>query len=358
MRISPVTNFNINNRNTSFKSASMPAREAENFLRNPSLINESHFKDGIIHTGLAKLNYYYPENAQNLKKLYRYVISTLRIESPQRRPDIAIREGLRNNNAEYLRILIDEMGVIPMDPKGEVPVDILIMGKESPDRNIRNLFDDEYLRRKTSVLGWGAWDDNRKPYEIIEGVDIFREMFEEFNRGTVTDLYSGIYPDFFEGDWNTPENRNALEELFNKTEKSNASSLLANTNIQQETLDSAKKIIEQDEENYGLVTINSIMKIVNDPNFRTIKDISLNISGSKILHLLAEIYINQNDKTEMKMLDYIIKSCELADYNFDITNDFGETALDKAMEANSVPLIEVLRPRCRDCGYKSNGWKD
>lgn len=338
MRISPITNTFTNNRNTSFKSTAMPAREAEKFLKNPKLINESHFKDGIIHTGLAKLNYYDSENVSNLKKLYRYVISTLRIESPERRPDIAIREGLKNCNSEYLRILIDEMGVIPMDPEGNVPVDVLVMGKESPDRNIRNLFDDEYLRRKTAVLGWGAWDENRKPFEIIEGIDIFRQ--------------------FFEKGWNTPENKEALEELFNRTEKSNVSTVLANKGVQQETLNSAKKIIEQDEENYGLVTLNSILKIVSDPNFKTIKDESLNISGSKILHLLAEIYINPNDRMEMQVLNYIIKSCELAGYNFDITNDFGETALQKAMEADSVPLIEALIPRSRDFGRRSNGWKD
>lgn len=338
MRILPTTNTFTNNRNTSFKSTGMAAREAENFLRNPKLINESHFKDGIIHTGLAKLNYYDSANASNLKKLYRYVISTLRIESLERRPDVAIREGLKNGNAEYLRILIDEMGVIPMDPQGNVPVDILLSGKESPNRNIRNLFDDEYLRRKTAVLGWGAWDENRKPYEIIEGVDILRE--------------------FCEGRWNTPENRNAIDELYNISEKSNISTFLANKNIQQETLNTAKKIIDQDEENYGLVTLNSILKIVSNPNFKNIKDISLNISGSKILHLLAEIYINPNDRTEIQVLNYIIKMCELAGYNFDITNDFGETALQKAMEANSVPLIEALRPRSRDFGRISSEWGD
>ena len=41
-------------------------------------------------------------------------------------------------------------------------------------------------------------------------------------------------------------------------------------------------------------------------------------------------------------MNSIMKQCRKKNYNFDIKNDFGETALDKAREAESTPLIEAL----------------
>lgn len=304
MRILPITNSQTNIK-PAFKQFGSTAYEAEMILNNYKKVTSYHFLNGGIHNGLAQLDYTITKNAQNLKKLYSYAISILRVESHERRPDIAIRLGLVNNNYPYLRILIDEMGVIPIDPMGEIPTDILITGKTHPDRRIRELFDDEYLRRKTSVLGWGAWDENRLPYEIIEGKDIFDEMM------------------------NRPKSINQIKLPPRRINR--------DTVIQQ-----VKSIINADEENYGYVSLPSIYNIVKDSNFSLIKNEPLNISGSKILHLLSEIYINPNNEREIQILKEIINECKNINYNFNITNDFGETALDKAREAENRTLMKLL----------------
>jgi len=307
MRIAPITNP-TNCKRPSFGYIDPLVKEAQYYLNHCNLVTAEMFQSGRIHKGLAKLDYLSAENRKKLADLYRHVISNLRLENYERRGDIAIREGVRNGNYPYLELLMDKMGVIPIAPDGEIPSDIIIEGKCHPDLQIRQLFDDEYLRRKTSVLGWAAWDENRSPFEIIEGRDIFAAMMSENN----INRFDGV--------------------------------MKPKTIDKRPVIEFAKKIIEKDEENFGTAKIETIFKIVSQPEFEYIKDDSLNISGSKILHLLAEIYINPNNKTDMFYLKSIIKSCRLIGYDFDIKNDFGETALDKAREAECKPLIEALLP--------------
>ena len=67
---------------------------------------------------------------------------------------------------------------------------------------------------------------------------------------------------------------------------------------------------------------------------------SLNISGSKLLHLLAETPIKVENIQE---LSSITSECLKIGYNFNIKNNFGETALDKAKEAENNLLVTVLK---------------
>ncbi len=298
MKILPVTNQYNNN----FKSNYL-AQEARQILRNPSLFRRELFRDGLIYKDLAKFDYYNRLNYEGLYNAFRYATNALKVRDEELRPDIAILEGIKNNNVEYLRILMEQRELLPFQPDGEISVKVLLEGKNHPNPNIRSFFEDRYLEKRSLNREILAMQEEPPAYTIIEGSDIYREMM-------------GIKkPDL-------------LNEFFKETSDM--------------WLNRAKELISHDEDNFGEVRIATIEKIVNHEAFDSIKNESLNISGSKILHLLAEIYINPNNTEEMELLNSIMKQCRKKNYNFDIKNDFGETALDKAREAESTPLIEAL----------------
>lgn len=306
MRILPITNQN--NRNT-FKSNYF-AQEAKLILRNPCMLRKELFSDGIslLYKELAKFDYYNRLNSDSLFKVFQYATNALRVRDEELRPDIAILEGIRNNNVEYLRVLMERRELIPMQPDGEISVDVIMKGRNHSNPNIRSFFDDKYLEKKTYYRDMLEIEETPPAYTIIEGSDIFEEMMG----------------------FQKPDLRSEF--------------LKSTSNL---WLNRTKQAISDDEERFGSVRLATLERIVHHDGFEAIKDESLNISGSKILHLLAEIYINPNSTEEMELLDSIMKKCRNINYNFNITNDFAETALDKAREAENTPLIEALEKEYR-----------
>ena len=301
MRILPITN-QYNNKNT-FKSNYL-AEEAKKILRNPSLFRREVFRNGLIYKDLAKFDYYNRLNYEGLFNAFKYATNVLKVRDEELRPDIAISEGIKNNNVEYLRILMEERELVPFQPDGEISVDVILEGRNHPNPKIRSFFEDRYLEKRSYNREILALQEEPPAYTIIEGSDIFRKMM-------------GI------------PKQDLLNEFF-----------ISTTNMWHNR---AKELISNDEEKFGEVRIATLERIVSHESFNSIKNESLNISGSKILHLLAEIYINPNNLDEMELLNSIMKNCRRVNYNFDIKNDFGETALDKAREAESTPLIEALK---------------
>lgn len=302
MRILPITNQN--NRNT-FKSNYF-AREAKLVLRNPCWLRKELFSDGIslFYKELAKFDYYNRFYSDGLFKMFQYASNTLRVRDEELRPDIAILEGIRNNNVEYLRVLMERRELVPLQPNGEVSVDVILEGRNHSNPDIRSFFDDRYLEKKTYNRDMLRIEETPPAYTIIEGSDIYREMM-------------GIQKPDLRGEF-----------------------LKSSSNL---WLNKAKQKISNDEDMFGAVKLSTLERIVNHDSFEFIKNESLNISGSKILHLLAEIYINPNNKEEMELLDSIMAKCRKVNYNFNITNDFGETALDKAREAESDVLVQRIK---------------
>lgn len=301
MRILPITNQN--NKST-FKSNYF-ANEAKFALRNPCWLRKEVFGDGItlFYKELAKFDYYNRLNSDGLFKMFNYATNILRVRDEELRPDIAILEGIKNNNVEFLRVLMERRELVPLKPDGEISVDVIMEGKNHPNPQIRSFFDDRYLEKKSYNRDMLRIEETPPAFEIIEGRDIFNAQMDIKK------------PDI-------------LGEFFKETSDA--------------WLDRTQQLISKDEDQFGEVRLATLEKIVHHESFKAIKDESLNISGSKILHLLAEIYINPNNTEEIELLNSIMLQCRKINYNFNIKNDFGETALDKALEAENEPLIKAL----------------
>ncbi|MCM1338685.1 MAG: hypothetical protein NC191_03335 [Muribaculaceae bacterium] len=282
----------------------MSRKEAQAMLDNYENVTREDFKDGYIHTGLAKLpfNWLYSlrngyhdgqdikdiidRNKKNIKNLYVHALIDLGMKVEELRLDIAFNEAIIKNNSQLLKIMYQEMEMRPIASDGSFDEKVMIEGYRWKNRyeknfgyHVEGLFEDSYeLRRKKNI-------------------------------------YGNYIPPMKE----TPTSSTILEHT--------------------------KKIIAQDEKSSGQVSIESIYKIVSNPDFAKIKDESLNSSGSRILHILAETPFDPNNKKEALLIRNIIKRCTEAKYNFNIEDDFFETAEDKAIEAENTYLAQLLSKR-------------
>lgn len=100
-----------------------------------------------------------------------------------------------------------------------------------------------------------------------------------------------------------------------------------------------KDIYEQE----GMFTLKQISDIVNYPNFEKIKDEKYNIIGENIGHFLAETFIDENNQEEFRMLNQIFKRLEECGYDFNSTDDFGITPLEKAKDCQNKVIEYSLR---------------
>ena len=129
-------------------------------------LKENLFKFGLIHTGLAQLDYSDYETRQKLRQLYKFAANDLRLKDNEIEAHKAISEGLKQNNLEYLKVLMDERELTPQLPDGEMSVSVIVEGKNHPNPKIRSLFDDNYLLRKTINRPSLEAEDARKTTEF------------------------------------------------------------------------------------------------------------------------------------------------------------------------------------------------
>ncbi len=293
MKISPITNQYNNNQN-SFKSANTTRLILNNF----DMATKEFFQSGIFYKELAKIDYSNAVNRTQLFNLFKHATNVLKIDDKDLHADTAILEGIRNNNVDYLKVLMEGRELVPVQSDGEVSVDVILEGRNHSNPQIRSFFEREYLEKRAVNRELLAMEEAPKLFQIYEGRDIFNSIM-------------GI---------------NKKEPVFEKNND--------------ETLKNIKTRIEMDEENFGQVQLSTLEKIVNLPGFEYVKNESLNVSGSKLLHLLAETPINRH---ELPIFNSIINKCRIIDYDFSITNDFGETAFDKAKEAENYLFLRYFR---------------
>lgn len=295
MKILPITNQQNKN---SFKSANT----ARFMLSHYEMTTKANFQSGNLYHELAKLDYSDSVNRKGLYNLFRHATNVLRMSDSDLRTGLAIFAGIRNNNVNYLRVLMEERELIPVQPDGSISTAVIIAGQQHPNPQIRRFFDEDYLLKRAENRELLRMEEAPKPYELYEGRDLFDDIFD------LTVL--------------TKRNQPVRDSYKDKM------------------LNDVKKRIEMDEEQFGQVQIETLDKIVHLPDFSSIMNESLNISGSKLLHLLAETPIKVENIQE---LSSITSECLKIGYNFNIKNNFGETALDKAKEAENNLLVTVLK---------------
>lgn len=295
MRISPIANTPITTK-PAFKQKVKPKvlkkEEAQILLNNYESITRKHFKDGYIYSGIAKLNFCKCEedgrqNIENFKKLYTHTLINLGLRVEELRLDVAFDEGINNSNYDFLKLMVEDMKMLPIKPDGKINHHVYYEGYRA----------------------------------------------EGMYRGYIKSLL-----------------KNAGREIpFDKKLFGNYVPQVRDNSAKTAFLNQTKDMINQDEENKGIVSVNTIYNIVSNPDFNKIKDESLNISGSKILHILAESSFDANNQQETTLVENIIQKCSDLGYDFNIKNDFGETALDKASEAENKFLIDLLNKRRTEC---------
>lgn len=292
-----------------------------------ALKNYLFARNGLVHTGLAQLDYSNPSMWKKLSQMYRFLINQVKMKDVETRPDVAFMEGIKNNNPTFIAVLMEDREMLPYKPNGEISVDVIVEGKNHPNPAIQCLFDDNYLLKKTYNRELLTEEERGPLFETFDLSAMYRRPSEA--ELALRDYIESAPPRY-------------SKALSNSMQKHNVNALSAPVLSNGQILSKVKNIIETDEENFGLVRLSTINDIVQSPDFAKVQHESLNITGSKILHLLAEIYINPNSYVETKMLNRIIQQLKVYNYNFDITDDFGETALKKAMVAENIALIKEL----------------
>lgn len=282
MRISPVTNPQILYKPVFAQKGkpSLSKADAQILLNNYESITREHFKDGLIHIGIAKLDFSLKNNINNLKDLYKHTLIDLGMKAEELRTDIAIKEALKQDNYRLLKLLLIDMEMLPITPQKKVDENLIFKG----------LYDKQ-----------------------IEGV---HELFK-FARKR-----AGYMDSFFK---------------YEPPVKDNSAKIVLINQI--------KDMINNDEESDGIVSLDTIYEIVSNPDFTKIKDERLNISGSKILHILAESSFDSEKEEDVQLVKNILQKCSYADYDFDIKDDFGETAFTKAKESGNSLLADLINKR-------------
>ncbi|MCM1003168.1 MAG: ankyrin repeat domain-containing protein [Candidatus Gastranaerophilales bacterium] len=292
-----------------------------NFLKN-GLFN----REAVIYKGLTQHDYNDKELCKQLGDMFRHLSNNVKMKDEEMRTDIAFREAIRNNNPTFLRVIMDDRELIPKTPDGEIAFDIIAEGKAHHNPQIRCFFDDRYLLKKANNRELLEEEERGPAYQIFTMSDLYRSdaLIDEMEK-----MIESMPPRYSKALSNAMKNHNVTS--FSKADP-----------LGYRFFTSVKAAIDKDEEDFGQVRISTISNIVKYPEFSIIKNKSLNISGSKVLHLLAEININPNNANEQRLLKEIISELENCHYDFNAVDDFGETALKKAVEAENVLLVRAL----------------
>ena len=92
----------------------------------------------------------------------------------------------------------------------------------------------------------------------------------------------------------------------------------------------------------GTFTLEQIKDYLNFGKLDLVKNEPLNILGDRIVHFLPEITGCDKDYNIMKDVNDIFETLKKNDFDFDVLNDIGDSALKKAVEAENVPIVNML----------------
>ena len=309
-------------------------------------LKENLFKFGLIHTGLAQLDYSDYETRQKLRQLYKFATNDLRLKDNEIEAHRAISEGLKHNNLEYLKVLMDERELTPQLPDGEMSVSVIVSGKNHPNPKIRSLFDDNYLLRKTINRPILEAEDAPKVCEFYDGSkmftpDVLKNMY--LPKMSIEDLAN-----------------DSLTVAKSKEEKFTPYGVQhlqtkSNPKIVSEFSEQVDKWIDDDENEFGEVQFRTLYNIITDKKFPSIKDKIYGVSGNKILHLLAQTYINPNRTEEVDTAAYLIGLLDLYKYDLNALNDFGETAAKLAVDSENTGMIMALLANRNKIDFHKHG---
>lgn len=296
-------------------------------------LKENLFKSGSIHSGLAQLDYTDYETRQKLRQFYKYVTNDLGLKDNEIQAHTAIEEGLKHNNLEYLKVLMDERELTPQLPNGEMSVSVIMNGKHHSNPQIRSLFDDNYLLRKTINRSILEAEEAPKVCEIYDGSkmftsDVLKNMYSE--KISVEDMANDSLSIA------KPKEEKYTPNGFKYTQAKSKPQIVSEFSKQ------VDKCIDEDENEFGEVQFRTLYNIITNKNFANIKDKVYGVSGNKILHLLAQTYVNPNSEEELNTAYYLIDLLDLYKYDLNALNDFGETAAKLAVDSENTGMLTAF----------------
>ena len=309
-------------------------------------LKENLFKFGLIHSGLAQLDYTDYETRQKLRQFYKFAANDLGFKDNEIEAHTAINEGLKQNNLEYLRVLMDERELTPQLPNGEMSVSVIINGKRHPNPQIRSLFDDNYLLRKTINRPILEAEDAPKVSEFYDGsnmftMDVLKNMYSP--KMSMEDLAN-----------DSLTVAKSKEEKYTPYGVQYAQAKFA-PQVVSEFSKQVDKWIDDDENKFGEVQFRTLYNIITDKNFPSIKDKVYGVSGNKILHLLAQTYVNPNREEELNTAAYLIDLLDFNKYDLNALNDFGETAAKLAVDSENTGMIMALLANRNKIDFHKHG---
>lgn len=98
----------------------------------------------------------------------------------------------------------------------------------------------------------------------------------------------------------------------------------------------------------GIFSLEQMEDIVNYPDLRSVVNARLNDFGERLVHLISDIPLKENDSQTADRLKNILDKMKQADCYFRAQDDFGRTALEKAKEGENKTLVKLLQEYFRN----------
>ena len=312
-----------------------------------SLDGNRIFENADIHKGLSSISYASEESLGKLRRLFQYCTDSLLLREGDLYPNEGIREAIRKENIDYLSFLMNERMLLPYARNGEIDAQTVMLGRSSENPDIRQFFDDDFLMHKAQrhdYFSRGLYND--PPFRIYHATyENAMKAQEEFSHMTPRQQMDYLA---YDGSVEPYRRMRANEEHYQKTHKFSKTEPKVldeptySTDEIKKYFQSIVSDIRADEDKYGQVQLKTLYSIANYDLLKHIKDAPLNVTGGKLQHLLAEIYINPTEKTEVNAANQIIKNLKNAGANLDAFDDLGETALKRAVDAENTVVVRGL----------------
>lgn len=305
------------------------------------------FENADIHKGLSSISYASEESLGKLRRLFQYCTDSLLLKEDNLYPNEGIREAIRKENIDYLSFLMNERMLLPYARNGEIDAQTVMLGRNSENPDIRQFFSDDFLMHKArrhDYFSRGLY--NEPPFQIrnitLEDAIKAQEEFSHMTPRQQLDFmaYDGSVEPYRR--MRADEEHYQKAHQFSKTEPKVLDEPTYSTDEIKRYFKSIVSDIRADEDKYGQAQLETLYSIANYGILKHIKDVPLNVTGGKLQHLLAEIYINPTEKTEVNAANQIIKNLKSAGANLDAFDDLGETALKRAVDAENTVVVRSL----------------
>lgn len=318
------------------------------------------FENANIHKGLSSISYASDESLGKLRRLFQYCSDSLLLKESDFYANDGIREAIKKENIDYLSFLMNERMYLPYAKNGEIDTQTVMLGRCSDNPDIRQFFDDNFLMHKARKHDYFSRGLYNEPLFQINRVTLEDAMKfqKEFSRMT-----SHQKLDYLAYDGSVKPYREMREDeeyynrlhKFSKTEPKILDEPEVDTEKIKEFFKKVISTIRADEDKFGQVRLETLYKIATHKDFSNIKDASMNITGGKLQHLLAESYINPTDKQETKIATTIIEKLKDSGANLDACDDLGETGLKRAVDTENVVVAKALLDNGANPHVCSNG---